>query len=117
MLGDDVQETRDAVKHIIAPPDIVVLDQHLDYLQDVGSAYLGTEIARELRDKGYRGCVCLCTASAPEMLDKPLPAGVDFVFDKGGAPKLADDLVRAYSQWCEDRRDGMVGTTESRPAL
>ena len=29
VLGDDVQETRDAAKHIIEPPDIVVLDQHL----------------------------------------------------------------------------------------
>ena len=105
------------MKHITEPPDIVVLDQHLDYIEDVGREYLGTDIARELRDKGYRGCVCLCTASAPEMLDKPLPVGIDFVLDKGGAPKLARDLVRAYSRWCEDRRNGMVGTAETRPAL
>ena len=64
VLGSE-QEVRNAVDEIFAfQPDVVVLDQNIDFVASTGMCYLGTKIAHELRARGFVGLVCLCTADA-----------------------------------------------------
>lgn len=76
----------------LPPADIVVLDQHIDY-DDHIHCKKGSQLAAELRSRGFKGVICILTGSSQEEMVKlsRLPS-VDFAFSKSMSPM---DIARA----------------------
>eukprot|EP00967_Tisochrysis_lutea_P125882 scaffold212094_cov40-Tisochrysis_lutea.AAC.2 len=81
----------------LPPADIVVLDQHLDY-DDSTYCKKGTQLAQELRFKGFTGVICILTGSSQEdMVQISLVPSVDFAFGKCMSPQdIASKLLAAH---------------------
>jgi len=65
-----------------SPADVAVLDENID-LEDEGVFVKGSDLARELREQGFQGIVCILTGEDGERSQKlaALPH-VDFAFEK-----------------------------------
>ena len=93
-LGIDVEHARNAVTLLLATsPDIIILDQMLDYTNSAGMCFYGTDVATDLRATGYEGFICLCTAGARDMA---CPATVDLLIDKLGLPVTVAAIKAAF---------------------
>eukprot|EP00967_Tisochrysis_lutea_P158046 scaffold322156_cov35-Tisochrysis_lutea.AAC.1 len=82
------------------PADIVVLDENIDIDLDDDTLYVkGSELACELRGRGFMGIVCILTGTSEEHLEGLawLP-WVDYVFDKSTDIKtIGNELSAAYA--------------------
>ena len=81
----------------LSPADIVVLDENIDVEMDEDTADVkGSQLAKELRGRGFSGIVCILSGSSNEALRElaTLP-WVDFVFDKSTDAKSIGEALRA----------------------
>ena len=115
VFGNNVEECESFVDMVIGlplnnnpTPNLIILDQNLDYIK---KSYLGSEIAIQLRERGYTGCICLCTASAPGIIDTELP-GVDFILDKyyprcrGNRGSIMGLMIKShYLEWYNNKKN------------
>ena len=97
-LGIDHEHARCAVAHLLItpPPDIIILDQMLDYTLTHGMCYYGTTIADELRAAGFKGFICICTADPLKIKGSD---NFQMVLDKQGVPRTAAVLKTGYCKW------------------
>ena len=96
-LGLDHEHARCAVAQLLTPlPDIIILDQILDYTATYGICYYGTTIAAELRAKGFKGFICVCTAD-PQLITHT--DSIQMVIDKQGLPRTAAVIKAGYFEW------------------
>jgi len=79
-LGESASHVGVFIEHVCSTqPDMVVLDQHLDW-DGTDDEVLGSDVARQLRQRGYQGAILLYTASSvPEAM---LTGNVDGVLQK-----------------------------------
>ena len=108
-LGLDHEHSRCAVAHLLStpPPDIIILDQTLDYTLTHGLCYYGTTIADELRASGFKGFICVCTADPPKTKRSD---SIQMVIDKQGVPRTAAVITAGYLEW-------LATTAESIPTI
>ena len=97
-LGLDHEHARCAVAHLLItpPPDIIILDQMLDYTATHGVCYYGTTIADELRAAGFKGFICICTA---DPLKIKCSDSIQMMIDKNGVPRTAATIKARYVEW------------------
>ena len=81
---------------ITPPPDIIILDQNLDFAQTHGKCYYGTTIADELRAADFKGFICVCTADPPKVKRS---SSFQMVIDKHGVPHTAAVIKAGYIEW------------------
>ena len=81
-----------------ANPDVVLLDQHLEYDEAAGGHLLGTDIARRLREAGFLGCIVLHSANALLLEQQHDADTIDGVLEKQALLKLrvASELAPAW---------------------
>jgi len=95
-------EARDAANIILGiRPAIVLLDQNIDFISTSGVCYFGTHIALELRERGFEGFVCLCTAHAGNIAALS-PAdlkqiGIDLIVDKSTVAVIAAEILAGFN--------------------
>ena len=108
-LGLYHEHARCAVVQLLtAPrPDIIILDQMLDYTATHGVCYYGTTIAAELRAAGFAGFLCICTAD-PQLIAHS--ESIQLVIDKQGVPRTAAVVKAGYCAW-------LAGTAKSTTAI
>lgn len=85
----------------LSPADIAVLDEHIDIeLNDGTHGVRGSELAWQLRARGFTGVVCILSGSSTEVLaDLARLSGVDYVFDKGTNVKsIGQELLAAHER-------------------
>ena len=74
-----------------------MLDENID-LEDEGVFVKGSDLARELREEGFRGIICILTAEG-ERRNRQLAAlpHVDFAFDKSAdLRQIAETLLAEH---------------------
>ena len=121
VYGDDEAETRGAVEHILQAtprPDVVLLDQCLDYMPSHSVSYLGTNIASDLADRSFEGFVVLCTASAPVFIreGRTFP-GVNAIVDKNGVGNVAAQVIAAFWVWRDNQQVAGADAVANLPVL
>ena len=83
----------------LPPADIAVLDENID-VEECDITVRGSDLARNLRDEGFEGVICMLTGSNRNVVEELLNlAHVDLAFEKGGNLKsIADALSRAHAE-------------------
>ena len=63
VFGEKPEEVPQFVAESLEYADVVIVDQHLDYDKE---SYVGTDVIKQLRKKGFAGLVCVRSANASE---------------------------------------------------
>jgi DNA-binding NarL/FixJ family response regulator len=84
-------------------PDVVILDENLDYVASGGSLILGSSIAEDLRQLGYRGIIIM--HSANELLRDTLDFAVvdGFIIKGSNRVLIRNEVARllALKKWLD----------------
>jgi len=97
------------------PADIAVLDENID-LEDECVFIKGSDLARELREQGFRGIVCVLTGEDQQHVQKlaELPR-VDFAFQKSAdQSEIARILLQAFTERTPNRALRQARTWQPR---
>jgi signal transduction histidine kinase len=116
VFGEDCAEVATFTQRVLEDGDIAFLDQHLEY--DGDTDILGTDIVRELVDKGYKGLICIRSGNVAEAdLAAYEAAGAHCAFGKDVPMKqLIDDMKVAYTRHIT-QRPSIQTVPESRPSV
>jgi hypothetical protein len=95
-FGNDQTEVAAFINGVLRNGNIAILDQHLEYGREAN--LLGTEIARQLVARGFKGLICMRSGNmaVPDLIEYQ-EAGAHCAFGKDATMKQAiEDIKVAY---------------------